>query len=56
MKRGEAVQILEEWTVNGNEKTNLCKWLCQNGTAEDFRHFEVVFDLLNQLLGEEEAN
>lgn len=51
-KRGETVQIQEEWMINQNEKTNLCEWLCQNGTAEDFRHFEVVFDLLRQLLAE----
>ena len=45
-----------EWTtpaqsaVNKDEKNNLCGWLCENGTTEDFQHFQVIFDLLEELL------
>ncbi len=48
--RGETVPIPEKWTVNDDEKTNLCNWLCENGTAADFKHFQVIFDLLEEIL------
>ena len=54
IERGERRQIPETWTVNENEKKNLCDWLCENGTAEDFQHFQVIFDLLDELLDEEQ--
>ena len=44
--RGESQCLPEKWTVNPDEKTNLCDWLCENGTAEDFEGFQVIFDLL----------
>ena len=51
--RGAAVRIPEKWTVNEHEKMNLCNWLCENSTAEDFQGFEVVFELLEELIEEE---
>ena len=48
--RGEHRTVAEQWTVNANEKTNLCRWLCDNGTAEDFDGFRVIFDLLEDVL------
>ena len=48
--RGSRQVVDAEWTVNEDEKRNLCDWLCQNGTAEDFRHFESVFDVLAEIL------
>ena len=51
-KRGETVSVPETWTVNENEKTNLCNWLCQNGTAEDFEHFRPVLEMLREILEE----
>ncbi|MCY4411127.1 MAG: ATP-binding protein [Caldilineaceae bacterium] len=48
---GECLTVPEEWTINRNEKANLCSWLCENGTVEDFQHFRVVFDLLEEVLG-----
>ena len=42
--------IPEKWVVNKDEKTNLCNWLCENGTAEDFKHFQVIFDLLKSII------
>ena len=48
--RGVWIEKPEEWTVNNDEKTNLCDWLCENGTVDDFQNFECIFDLLeNQL-------
>ncbi len=36
--------------MNKEEKRNLCDWLCSQGAAEAFRHFEVVFDILEQVV------
>ena len=48
--RGELQVVPEKWAVNVDEKTNLCDWLCDNGTQEDFQDFQVVFELLKDLL------
>ena len=51
--RGSLTSVPEEWTVNEDEKMNLCNWLCENGTADDFQGFEVVFELLEELIEDE---
>ena len=48
--RGQKESVLEEWTVNKDEKTNLCNYLCKNGTRDDFKPFRVIFDLLKEIL------
>ena len=47
--RGEPQPVPEQWTVNENEKTNLCNWLCENSTTEDFQGFQVIFEILEDL-------
>ena len=54
--RGEETTIPAEWSVNANEKTNLCNWTCENGTAEDFTGFEIVLDLIDELMNAEEGS
>ena len=54
-ERGEYKQVPEKWTVNKDEKRNLCDWLCGNGTAEDFKSFEVVFEMIEALLDASEG-
>ena len=49
-RRGEMITVSEEWTVNKDEKTNLCDWLCENGIEEDFQCFSRIFDLLQEIL------
>ena len=49
--RGEEVDMPESWTINKDEKTNLCDWLCSDGSAEDFESFRVVFDILGRIEG-----
>ena len=49
--RGNVQAIPEKWVVNEDEKTNLSDWLCENGTTEDFQHFQSIFDLLEEALG-----
>lgn len=48
--RGKEVLIPESWSVNDDEKRSLCDWLCDQGTHEDFRHFEAVFETLGQVV------
>lgn len=35
------------YEVNKDEKKNFCNWICNNGTADDFKNFETVFDLIS---------
>ena len=48
--RGREVLIPESWSVNEDEKRNLCNWLCRQGTREDFRYFKAVFEILEQVV------
>ena len=52
-ERGKSVMVPEKWTVNDDEKSNLCDWLCEYGTEQDFRHFRLVFDMLEEVVGPE---
>ena len=52
--RGKDEIYPEEWTIDKNEKNNLCDWLCKNGTAEDFEKFPAIFEILNAILGDGE--
>lgn len=47
--RGKKVTIPENWEVNKDEKRNLCDWVVENGTVEDFQHFNSVFDILEKI-------
>jgi hypothetical protein len=51
IKRGEEVIIPEKYDVNPDEKGSLCKWICENGTIEDFKHFNKVFEIFEDFLG-----
>ena len=52
--RGQRVTVPESWAVNKDEKTNLCHWLCENGTIDDFREFRAIFQMLQQILDDPE--
>ena len=49
---GEEQTIADKWAVNQSQKTNLCNWLCENGSVGDFQHFGVIFDLLEEAFGD----
>ena len=49
--RGVESTVPEKWTVNADEKTNLCNWLCEHGTAEDYEHFKPTLEMLHGILG-----
>ena len=36
--------------VNKDEKKNFCDWICANATAEDFIHFNQIFELIESIL------
>lgn len=48
--RGQAVSLPAKKSINKDEKGNLCDWLCSNGTAEDFRNFSSIFDIIESEL------
>lgn len=50
LERGVQVDVPERWSINKDEKTNLCKWICEHGTANDFRHFQPVLEMLHRIL------
>ena len=52
--RGVSTTVPEEWSVHPQEKTNLCNWLCENGTVDDFRHFGEIFTMLEECLSDAE--
>lgn len=37
-------------SVNKDEKGNMCNWLCQNGSAEDFENFTTVFEIIKEII------
>lgn len=47
--RGCEQVIPEQWTVSEDEKSNLCDWICENGTPEDFRFFDGILDQLRDI-------
>ena len=49
---GQEQFVDDKWAVNRSQKTNLCNWLCENGTVDDFQHFSVIFDLLGDAFGD----
>ena len=55
LERGQKTTVSERWSVNQEEKTNLCNWLCEHGTQGDFRGFGVVFDLVEEALAVPES-
>ena len=55
-KEGQPITIPEKWTISDGQKTNLCVWLCENGTTEDFQHFQLIFALMEEVLDSTSAD
>jgi hypothetical protein len=49
-KRGIEETIPEKWEVNNDEKSNLCGWICENGSTEDFANFAPVLQWIEAQL------
>ncbi|WP_081702916.1 AAA family ATPase [Desulfuromonas sp. TF] len=48
--RGETNTVPASKSVNKSEKGNMCDWLCENGSPDDFAGFEVVFQIIEQII------
>jgi len=48
--RGEKIKVSEIWQVNEDEKGNLCDWLCEKGTKEDFERFSCIFEIIEAIV------
>jgi len=48
--RGEEILNDKLYEVNKDEKGNLCDWICENGTVNDFRDFKVIFKIIEDVL------
>ena len=49
-ERNVEIQSPAVRTVNRDEKGNMCNWLCEHGTIEDFSNFTQVFDIISDVL------
>ena len=50
VERGIEEKIPETWKINKDEKRNLCDWLCEHGTVDDFANFSIIFNILEEVL------
>ena len=50
-ERGKQKTVPEQWKVNDDEKGNLCNWICENGTEEDFRCFAEILEGFRRIPG-----
>lgn len=48
--RGETITHPATKSINKDEKSNMCKWLCENGNIDDFKHFQVVFEIIEEII------
>ena len=48
--KGEKINQPKLYEVNEDEKGNLCNWICENGTVNDFRDFKVIFKIIENIL------
>ncbi|MEN6294916.1 MAG: hypothetical protein ABFD61_02155, partial [Chloroherpetonaceae bacterium] len=49
-----------QYHVVGTKKTNfkildgkkqaICDWICENGTKDDFKNFEKIFEIIEQII------
>ncbi|MFZ6008017.1 MAG: AAA family ATPase [Nitrospirota bacterium] len=54
-ERGQEIIVPKKHEVNKDEKGNLCDWLCKNGTKEDFKHFEKVFEIIEKIIHQDDT-
>lgn len=41
---------IESFYVSDNQKINLCNWICKNGTKDDFKNFEKIFEIIEAII------
>ncbi len=50
--RGETITSPTIKSVNKDEKGNMCDWLCENGTVDDFANFELAFSIIDSIIND----
>ena len=53
IKDGFELQFPPIWNVNTPRKSDLCDWICANGSKDDFDHFRQIFDILEEFVNSE---
>ncbi len=48
-KSGEEDKVEETKLVKDGQKSNMCNWLCKDGTKEDFKHFDTIFSIIEEV-------
>lgn len=48
--RGKIITEPEVKSVNKDEKGNMCNWICENGNTEDFKNFDFIFNIIEEIL------
>lgn len=48
--RGSEQVEKEKHEINKDEKSNLCTWICENGTGDDFENFSKIIQLIENIL------
>lgn len=48
--RGQKKVVPEKWEINPDEKGNFCDWICSNGDKEDFKNFEQIFNIIEEII------
>lgn len=48
--RGVESHIPASKSINRDEKGNMCNWLCENGSIEDFINFSIAFDVIEEVI------
>jgi len=49
IKRGQTYEITE-YSIDKQEKRNLCEWICANGDLKTFANFEVIFNIIEEII------
>jgi hypothetical protein len=51
-KIGENIEILENYSLIKNQKSNLCNWFCneRENSTDDIQAFNVIFDIIESKL------
>lgn len=50
--RGETITSPAIKSVNKDEKGNMCNWLCEHGTADDFANFKLAFCIIEDIIND----
>jgi predicted ATPase len=47
---------IKNFQIVKGKKQNICKWICDNGTKEDFKNFEKIFETVEKIISTKQDN